>query len=406
MRLLSAVIALVIAGIAAAVFFGFGSGIERLLPADRVERFLATHWTDPLPPQGDPPVGFTPVEASLAPAACGQCHTRQYGDWQSSLHSRAVGPGLLWQFRLMDQAAANRCLRCHAPLAEQKALIALDHGWPGAPTAAPPPYVPGDLHNQGLVCAACHVRAHARYGPPPRSAVTEPLPHGGFKADPSFEDSRFCAVCHQFPASGFRLNGKLLENTYEEWRASRWARTGRSCQSCHMPERRHLWRGIHDPEMTAAALSVELRIETVDGERLQARAHVTNVGAGHYFPTYVVPEAVLTLDLVNTGRRQRVELARAIVARRANVDLTEELFDSRLAPGETRTLTAEFRRPTGSGWAIESRMAVRPGEHYERSFKHALAQVEMDGETRALLREALDQVKSRRYQVTLAHEGL
>ncbi len=26
--------------------------------------------------------------------------------------------------------------------------------------------------------------------------------------------------CHQFGADGYALNGKLLENTYEEWKAS------------------------------------------------------------------------------------------------------------------------------------------------------------------------------------------
>lgn len=407
LHLLSAVIVFfIIAGGAAVFLFGSRNGVEPPVATDRVEQFLANHWTDPLPPQGEPPAGFSPVEASLAPEACGQCHVQQFGDWQNSMHSHAVGPGILWQFRLMDQASANRCLRCHAPLAEQKALMALENGWPGTPAAAPPPYVPGDLHRQGLVCAACHVRAHERYGPPPRQTTPGPLPHGGFRADSAFQDSRFCAVCHQFPESGFRLNGKLLENTYEEWRNSKWAREGESCQRCHMPERRHLWRGIHDPDMTARALSVALQLETLNGGRLRAEANITNAGAGHHFPTYVVPEVVLTLQLVNEKRRQDIEIARAVVARRANVDLTEELFDTRLTPGETRMLAGEFQRPMGMGWAIELRMAVHPGEHYERSFEHALAQVEMDAQARGLLREALEQVKSRRYRVTLARAVL
>ena len=43
---------------------------------------------------------------------------------------------------LMNQDQGNRCLRCHAPLAEQKALLALELGWPNAPKQPPPDYVP------------------------------------------------------------------------------------------------------------------------------------------------------------------------------------------------------------------------------------------------------------------------
>lgn len=376
-------------------------------PDDAVSAFLAAHWSDPLPAQGDPPPQYTALEASLAPEACGQCHTEQYRDWQTSLHSQAVGPGLLWQFRLMDQQAANACLRCHAPLAEQKALMAIEHGWPAAPAAAQPAYVSAQLHRQGLVCAACHVRAHARFGPPPRTVSQTPVPHGGFRAHTAFEDSRFCAVCHQFPESGTRLNGKLLENTYEEWRASRAAAAGQTCQTCHMPERRHLWRGIHDPQMTAAALTAALDVSTAGSARLRAQARVINTGAGHHFPTYVVPEVVLMLTLVDAQGRRRDEIARSVIARRANLELTQELSDTRLANGESRVLSGELERPAGTGWHVELRMAVHPGAHYERSFRHALTGADnMNRETQRLLRAALARIETARYEVTLARRRI
>ncbi len=66
-----------------------------------------------------------------------------------------------------------------------------------------------------------------------------------------FWKSDFCAVCHQFSPDQ-AINGKLLENTVEGWRQSPQAAAGQTCQSCHMPSRRHLWRGIHDPDMVAA----------------------------------------------------------------------------------------------------------------------------------------------------------
>lgn len=403
-------VGLVVAGGATLYLSGMGSRFLIPMSAqvsdDAVGRFLAAHWRDPLPPQGEPPLDFTALEASLAPEACGQCHTEQQRDWRDSLHSRAIGPGILWQFRMMDQQSANGCMRCHAPLAEQKALMAIELGWPGAPSTVPPPYVSERLHREGLVCAVCHVRAHARFGPPARRAVAAPPPHGGFRAEPAFQDSRFCAVCHQFPESGSRLNGKLLENTYQEWRGSDSGRTGTTCQSCHMPDRRHLWRGIHDPEMTARALTVALDIVPWDSKRMRAEARIANTGAGHHFPTYVVPEVVFTLQLVHVDGRQRGEIARTVVAREVDIDLTRELFDTRLAAGETRILSGEFGRPVGRGWGIELRMVVSPGAHYERSFARALGRIDKNSEAASLLREALVQLRSGRYSMTLARRAL
>lgn len=377
-------------------------------PSDPIAAFLAKHWDNPLPPQGAPPASFSALEASLAPEACGQCHVQQYRDWRESLHSRTVGPGLLWQFRLMDQSAANACMRCHAPLAEQKALMALERGWSGAPAAPPPAYVPANLQHEGLVCAACHVRAHQRFGPPARTPTAAgPLPHGGFTPNAAFEDSRFCAVCHQFPESGSRLNGKLLENTYEEWRSSLPGRAGQTCQSCHMPDRRHLWRGIHDPEMTRRALTATLELDRFDSRHLLVQAMITNSGAGHYFPTYVVPEIVFTLRLVDPAGRPQSEIARSVIARRANVELTKEQFDNRIRSGETRIVTGRFRRPAGTGWSVELHMAVSPGAHYERAFRYALEHTAgLTPGARQQLREALRQIAAARYRVTLARAAI
>jgi len=43
---------------------------------------------------------------------------------------------------------------------------------------------------------------------------------------PAFLSSEFCQSCHQFAPDGLALNGKLLENTYAEWKASRFAPEG------------------------------------------------------------------------------------------------------------------------------------------------------------------------------------
>jgi hypothetical protein len=255
--------------------------------------------------------------------------------------------------------------------------------------------VPADLHRQGLVCAACHVRRHARFGPPAREdAAKGPLPHGGFTASAAFGDSRFCSSCHQFPPSGPSLNGKPLENTYEEWRGSPAAKDGRSCQACHMPDRRHLWRGIHDRDMARQALAISLE---VGGGR--ARVRLANVGAGHHFPTYVVPEVVATLQLVDAGGGVRAELARKVIARRIDLRLTEELFDTRIPAGGEARLEAALPASAPAGSRVELVVRVDPASHYQRTFADALARQRLSPEAATLLRQALARAAASAYEL-------
>jgi hypothetical protein len=48
---------------------------------------------------------------------CG-CVVQQFDDWRSSLHSRTIGAGILWQFHVMNQADANACIVTPAGRAE------------------------------------------------------------------------------------------------------------------------------------------------------------------------------------------------------------------------------------------------------------------------------------------------
>lgn len=362
---------------------------------DAVEAFLASHWQHPLPPQGSPPADFSWLEASLTPQSCGSCHQQQHADWQQSLHSQTLSSGLLWQFQLMDQTAANQCLNCHAPLAEQKALLAQALQWPNAPGSAPPDYLSADLGHQGLVCAACHVRNHQRFGPEPRkSADQAQVPHGGFTINPAFSDSRFCATCHQFPADGPRTNGKLRMDTWNQWQGTAFAERGETCQSCHMPDRRHQWQGIHSPDMVRQALSTEL---TATAGQITAR--ITNSGAGHHFPTYMVPK--IHLQLLAITPQQTKLLAERVIGWEIDLMLEQEITDTRLAAGQSLSFTAVL--PEGlQVERIELRARVIPREHYERHFQYVLNQADqLDATTLALLQDAYDEALGVRYEITL-----
>src|SRR5204862_170851 len=75
---------------------------------------------------GPAPARFTPLEASLAPEACGTCHPAQLADWRTSIHAAAMGPGVagqLAELRVRDPTTALGCQNCHAPVAVQMPLV-------------------------------------------------------------------------------------------------------------------------------------------------------------------------------------------------------------------------------------------------------------------------------------------
>src|SRR5258705_80878 len=147
------------------------------------------------------------------------------------------------------------------------------------------------------------LRRHWRLPLAPQSAAPrETLPHSGVTRPPAFLKAEFCGGCHQFAPDGFALNGKLLENTYNEWKASRFAREGVQCQDCHMPDRRHRWRGIHDADMVRSGLTITAKADATryqPGEVAVVRLRVTSTRVGHAFPTYVTPRVILSGELVD-----------------------------------------------------------------------------------------------------------
>jgi cytochrome c554/c'-like protein len=361
--------------------------------ADAIREFLDRHWRQPLAPQGAPPARFSPLEASLEPEACGTCHPVQIADWKTSLHAAAMGPGVSGQLVEMlesDPPSALSCFTCHAPLAEQAPRVMVRD----SPSANP--VHDATLGAKGLVCAGCHVRAHQRFGPPRRdgslaaTAPRETLPHNGVTRTPAFLRAEFCQSCHQFTSDGFALNGKLLENTYNEWKSSRFARAGVQCQDCHMPDRRHLWRGIHDPDMVRSGLTIAARGGAVryrPGDTISVTLTVESTRVGHAFPTYVTPRVVLSAELVDeTGQVIAGSRQEKAIAREVTLDLEREIADTRLMPGKKAVLHYR-RRVDRAGLRARLSVVVYPDEFYTRFFESLLEQGAGRGE--AQIREAL-----------------
>ena len=362
--------------------------------------FATRHWRQPLAAQGSPPAGFSPLEGSLNPEACGSCHPLQYGDWRGSTHASASGPGIAGQLVEMwssDPGSASGCYACHAPLLEQRPFIRAGAGVRAGAGFEKNPDYDGALADKGVPCAACHVRGHQRFGPPRRDgslqseAPRETLPHHGVTRTRAFLASEFCRGCHQFAPNGPTLNGKLLQDTYAEWRASPFARQGVQCQDCHMPDRRHQWRGIHDPAMVRSGLTITARADATryrSGDWASLVLTVTSTRVGHAFPTYVTPRVIMRVELLDRDDRPvpgtRVE---KLIAREVSLDLSRELFDTRLRPGQSATL-AYRPRLDAPGLRAHFSVVVEPDAFYERFFAVLLRQGTGRGEGQ--IREALD----------------
>ena len=108
-----------------------------------------------------------------------------------------------------------------------------------------------------------------------------------------------------------------------------------------MPDGRHGFKGVHDPEMVAQGLGVDVW-RTRDG----LLAHARNKGAGHALPTYVTPQIEIELSSAGGARRSH------LIARRmrwSEHDGWTEIADDRLLPGQWIALSLALE-PGERGW--------------------------------------------------------
>jgi hypothetical protein len=314
-----------------------------------------------------------------------------------------MGAGVLGQTVELirdDPGTALTCYGCHAPLTEQQEMVGVAGGRGGRRFVRNRLFVES-LQARGLTCAACHLRRHQRFGPPRRDGSlgsnlpASDLAHGGAIRTPAFEQAEFCKGCHQFGPDGYALNGKLLENTYHEWRASRYGGDGKTCQGCHMPDRRHLWRGIHDPETVRQGVTIALVLDQERyrvGDRMAATISLANTGVGHAFPTYVTPKVLVRFELLDReGKPVPGGVHEERIGREVTLDLATELFDTRIAPGEVRAVS--FARSIDrQGLRLRVSVVVAPDDFYAQFFE-AIVRTARTRRARSLLQQALDRVR-------------
>jgi len=288
-------------------------------------------------------------------------------------------------------------MTCHAPLSEQFPLIAKTTG-PNEATYEKNPHFDSELQLNGITCAACHVRQHRRFGPPKAegsSATTYPsgMPgHGDAQRTPYFERAEFCKGCHQFdPENSLLLNGKPLQDTYREWKNSIWGKGEASCQECHMPQRRHLWRGIHDAEWVKGGVQIVVQVKK-PGDFLELGVEVVNAAVGHNFPTYTTPKVFIRAALLDSKGKPLPGTEREkIIGWDARFEDGEwkEYFDTRIPPGKKLQETFRWTLPPEAK-KIRAWVEVHPDHFYHVHFYPAfLKNQELSSRGRKLIEKAL-----------------
>lgn len=227
--------------------------------------------------------------SSLSATQCGSCHPQHFEEWNSSFHARSLTSenflktfpqylGSLGMQGREDPQSSMACLSCHAPL--------LKHAGPEMIRQVRDFIVAKEtkkLDGFEIGCVACHFDGTRVFSGP--IARPQDNPFHASKFSPSYKEASFCANCHMWASSTVPCS-----DVYSDWKKSRAAKQGTTCQACHMgeasgsaasggPQRKihgHLFPGGRSPAMLQQAVTVRLSA-AFQKDRLQVAATVRNL---------------------------------------------------------------------------------------------------------------------------------
>ena len=330
------------------------------------------------------PEGISGIKAE----DCGICHREIYKEWKSSMHAKAfVDPFFQAYWRRDKQIWI--CLNCHTPLVNQQPELIIEiprNRVEKAVKKTNPNYDPV-FRQEGITCAACHVRDGVILGPYKDSEAPHPT-----RYDPTFQTTKICYRCHQVPAGPFQFYRFGPCGTYPEYEGGHYYKAGYTCQTCHMPEverpaaiggpvrkvRRHLWRGGHDPEQLKRAVTVSLAADPpamTPDTTVEFSLTLTNSGAGHNLPTgdpdrYFTIEFQILDDEGKVLREKTHTMGRWIIWQ----PVIWEVYDNRLAPLESRDYSFRYRLPSTSGQGSKLRFRAVIRYHIMTEKAHRVLQ--------------------------------
>jgi hypothetical protein len=306
---------------------------------------------------------------------CKRCHERVFEEWETSPLSKSIhSPAFRASLDAYLNSSAGKdkamCFRCHAPHVREfpdQAQLFVDQAKAGDPSL------------DGVACAQCHLIKQvdrAKHPPEPKYELGSKTLYGPYKdfvqnlAHQSmelglFQKSDLCLNCHQSVPSAANL-GKAndLLGSYEQSQA---VKSGKECQSCHMPEQvgesangekkrkvaNHTFPGrIGKLRQEAAKLDVQTKI---DGDKTTVTVKVQSL-VPHNLPTTHPAWATVVLDLDIKGKNLRTVFADKRIYGRTYADAKGQktifdfeaakvLEDTVLKPDETRVETFTFPTP-------------------------------------------------------------
>jgi hypothetical protein len=306
---------------------------------------------------------------------CKRCHERVFEEWETSplsrsIHTPTFRAALDQYLSWADGKDKALCFRCHAPhvreFADQAQLFV---------TQAQS----GDPSLDGVACVQCHLIKQvdrAKHPPEPKYDVGSKIMYGPYKdfaqnlAHQSmdldlFRKSDLCLNCHQAVPTAANLgqSNDLLGN----WDQSKAVKSGKECQTCHMPEQvaesangeskrkvaNHTFPGrIGKLRQEAAKLEVATRVE---GEQTTVTVMVRSL-VPHNLPTTHPGWASVVLDLAIKGKNLKTVFSDRRIYGRSYADAKGQktvfdfeavkvLDDTVLKPEEKRMETFSFPTP-------------------------------------------------------------
>jgi hypothetical protein len=265
---------------------GVAEGAERPSAPGAVPSTATTLFPRGLPVDvGAVPAGL----ASHSATGCAACHAAAHDSWRTGLHAD-TGRARAHREAVARANQSTACGACHLPLTAQHAELAAGYvdGAVSRPNLQPNPAFDATLLDEGVTCAACHVRDGTVLGTREITGAPHPV-----RASAALSDGvSVCAACHQLAWPGA---DRALYDTVGEWRTSGWAAAGVTCVDCHAPPagaqhpgdgggpRDHALRAPIARALTTLVRTPGAVVRR--GQPFQIDLVVQNTGAGHAWPT-------------------------------------------------------------------------------------------------------------------------
>lgn len=310
-----------------------------------------------------------------------------------------------FQAELEKESSPFFCINCHIPLQNQQEYIVDGYinGDLYNPSRRKNPGFNYSLQQEGITCAACHVRDNAIIGP----TGAPNAPHKTIK-NPEHLSESLCISCHNAVAV-ITPDLACIFETGDEWKAGPYFGK-KNCISCHMsevqrslvdglPEKRshfHSFKGSGIPKHESLVVEMlksltfnweDVRTSFTQGA-ISLNLVVKNEHAGHRVPTGDPERFILiNMKLYNSESIMLREETFRIGEKWKWYPEAKKLSDNNLNPGESRvyTLRTNKLKPGNSYVKLEvtkHRMTAKTAEHnglddsYPRSVMMQVDEVE------------------------------